>query len=894
MNQSRVAPDVDYLTRDYEGFQKLLVSLLDRSSTEWTERAAADLGVMLVEILANQLDHLAYAGDRVAEEAFLPTARRREYARRHAALGDHRLERGNATSGWQYFCLTEGSSYELPAGTQLGQKLVYGDDPEARLIFETSADAHLDARLNAFGLERSVASGASSLYLALEQNAAPDLKSLGLKPGARLCILDPVQDRGEWMDVLQISGNRIELRAPLGSTYLADTAKVLGNLAPIRRGRTRDWEFVGLGGLARTEMSAQQYWARRLDLLFRLRAEVEAARPSWIADTSLLEWWTLANAEISCGLRELRSSGGILRTEDELSVAGRLSRAAGLFQEMLEACGRIIPASLLPSERVAIPRQEIRLPGTETDLWLSEMETLRVKVIANGHERIWVEQEDLLRSGSDDPHYVVEIDELGYVTLHFGDGKNGAMLPPDSRVMARRVLGDLFGGDLGANALTEVVGESDAPRAFKALLASTTNPLPTEGARKPEALRGELTREVQRGLGRRAIPVTLEDYRTVLLDHSPDIAEISVALLETREPELHVAGRRVDVVLRPRPGKEPGQVLRKAGELLRVERLAGTEVGLRLCEPLFVSIALCVEVHPEISASDLRLRLRRELLSSFGGSAPNELGRARRCSEIYGVAESVPGVIYSQVIVFDLASRPEQERGVEELIQADRHQIVRCLGLPDNPLCGDVEIWAARRFRLMLVLGYPDPDGRPEWATLNAMLMELFSGRDARPLREGWGELSPARMDKLIEEMQPHGTTFRLKVQALLVGEQAVSRLVLQEGELPILDGIQIEERPYWPHFGLQIALPMAPSDEAELRRRIAELFSGPLSIPVKEQWSELSASLVAWTLKRVIGLDPSTLDITVANRRVHRIRLEALDVPVLDGIEIKLKGDEP
>ena len=48
MKDALRVPDVDYLTRDYEGFRQLLLSLADRSGTPWTERSAADTGVMLV------------------------------------------------------------------------------------------------------------------------------------------------------------------------------------------------------------------------------------------------------------------------------------------------------------------------------------------------------------------------------------------------------------------------------------------------------------------------------------------------------------------------------------------------------------------------------------------------------------------------------------------------------------------------------------------------------------------------------------------------------------------------------------------------------------------------------------------------------------------------------
>src|SRR6185503_10795089 len=121
------------MSRDYEGFRRLLLSLVDRSGTRWTERAVADLGVTIVEILAAELDHLAYAGDRAAEEGFLGTARRWESVRRHAALGDYRLDRGNASRGDQHFRLRPCASVHLPAGVEVSPPLALGEDPEHRV-----------------------------------------------------------------------------------------------------------------------------------------------------------------------------------------------------------------------------------------------------------------------------------------------------------------------------------------------------------------------------------------------------------------------------------------------------------------------------------------------------------------------------------------------------------------------------------------------------------------------------------------------------------------------------------------------------------------------------------------------------------------------------------------
>lgn len=892
-------PDVDYLTRDYEGFRKLLVSLLDRmaqralldrTAPPWTERAAGDLGMTIVEILANQLDHLGYAGDRVAEEAFLGTARRREDARRHAALGDHRLGRGNATTGFQHFDLTPGAVRDLAAGTRLGHELQHGDDPETRLVFETTASARLDARLDALTLARSAATGEAWLHLRAADGSRLDLRTAGVRPGMRFCVRDEDRNQGEIVAVRRVQGDAIELVDPLGDTYLASATTVQGNLVPVRRGRTgalppsggdavndagAPWEDAGLGGAARRDLGDEVYFQRRIDVVRRLRDAAEAARAAWIGDPSLAGWWELASAEAAAAVRRLRASAGRPNDKDATAIEEQLLRAAELLRKLLQAAGFDVPAELRLSPRVSVPHREIALSGGPTDLWVDDGQTLAVRVGDVGRFTPWIEQDDLLHSGPDDPHYVVELDEAGAVTLRFGDGVNGQLLPADSRVQVRRIRGDLFGGDLGAGALDAL------PTGIGDDIVSTSNPLPTRGGRSPELLGDELVRAVHDGLTRRAIPVTADDYQTVLLEQVADIAEVNAS----------VTGRRVNVVIRPKPGKPPAPVLAVARDLLRTARLAGTDVSVRLSEPLFVSIALIVEVHPELSAADVRLRLRRELLQSFGGTSPSELGRVRTRADVFRVAEKVPGVVYSQVIGFDLASVPATELGANEQIRPERHQIVRCLGLPDNPLCGDIAMWAARRYRLQVELGYPDPDERPGTEVILAMMTTLLSGKDARPVREHWPALTAKRIDDALSSVQPHSASYRLSVRVLMIGERAVDQVPLGEGEVPILDGVQIRDRPYRPHFGLVLTLVATgaqPSDA--LRARIQASLSGPASVPVREAWSEITPRLLEGVLVRELApeLRLSSVALRIGERGVDRIPLAPGDVPVLDALTIQ------
>ncbi|KYG03834.1 hypothetical protein BE21_49870 [Sorangium cellulosum] len=914
MSLGRRAPDVDYLTRDYEGFRQLLVSLVDRAGTRWTERATADLGVMVLEMLAHQLDLLAYAGDRVAEEGFLGSARRRESLRRHAALGDYRLDRGNATRGYQHFRLQAGVARTLPAGTQVGQEPAPGQPPEQRLVAETLEDVALDARRNELALTRSAAAGSAVLRLAPAVEGPRDLRAIGLRPGMLLAIVD--REQGEIATVASVQAGAVELRAPLGRTYLAgrgkDAARVLGNIAPIRRGRTSGWELVDRGGKALGEVPPGVFLARRIDQVRALRDEVEAARARWLGDRALAERWEIANATVDCVVRELRVAGAasVMTLERAKALDEQLRSAAQLFREMLQGSGRAVPGALQPTRRVPMPRQEIALQSEQPPLWADGVETLKVRVGVAGRWAPWTEVDDLLRSGPDDRHYVAEIDGDGQVTLRFGDGVNGAVLPGDSRVMVQRVTGDVFAGDVGAHALRVVVGGGDGFDPEE----PTTNPLPTTGGRPLEVPRRErgasdgragasddIAQRMRRALSVPVVPVTAADY-TALLEARPDIAEAAVSVSAAR--------RRVDVVLRPSPGHDPARALEGARAFLRDARLAGTDAWARLAEPLYVAIALIVEIHPEISPADLRSRLRRALLSAFGDGDERILGRRRARAEVYAAVEAVAGVVWSQVVGFSLASQPELT--AQEEIVPGPHEVVRCLDLPDSPLAGRITIWAARRYRLQIEVAFPDPDDRPG-AWLSGALMALLSGPDAAPARERWPEITAARLDALFQRVPRAGEAFRLSTRRLMIGGRAVDRVPLADGELPIVDSLELSERVSMPHFGLQIELVWGGGDEGlmeALRARIQGMLSGPGAVPVAEGWTEITVPRVNGALEGVAppgaGYRLSARMLTLVERRagragarvvqraVERVPLRPGDVPVLETLQIAVIARSP
>lgn len=153
-------PPIDYLAKDYQGFRRLMLDRMSLLAPEWAQRSPADVGVMLVELLAAVADELSYRQDAVATEAYLHTARSRISLRRHARLVDYRMHDGCNARAWVQVRV-DAPTVVLPAGTPitstvpgLGPRVVPDSADHAAVlaadpvVFETVEEAVLHAGLD--------------------------------------------------------------------------------------------------------------------------------------------------------------------------------------------------------------------------------------------------------------------------------------------------------------------------------------------------------------------------------------------------------------------------------------------------------------------------------------------------------------------------------------------------------------------------------------------------------------------------------------------------------------------------------------------------------------------------------------------------------------------------
>ncbi|NEQ21949.1 MAG: putative baseplate assembly protein, partial [Microcoleus sp. SIO2G3] len=100
IEKSPPAPVIDYLAKDYASFRQLMLDRLAVTLPLWKERSPADLGIMLVELIAYRADSLSYFQDAIATEAYLGTARKRVSVRRHARLLNYAIHDGCNARTW--------------------------------------------------------------------------------------------------------------------------------------------------------------------------------------------------------------------------------------------------------------------------------------------------------------------------------------------------------------------------------------------------------------------------------------------------------------------------------------------------------------------------------------------------------------------------------------------------------------------------------------------------------------------------------------------------------------------------------------------------------------------------------------------------------------------------
>jgi hypothetical protein len=532
------APPIDYLAKDYSSFRTLMLDRLAVTMPDWQEQSPADLGMVLVEVLAYAADHLSYYQDAVATEAYLGTARKRVSIRRHARLLDYAMHEGANARAWVHIAVT-------PGGTADGATLP-GPGPSVTRLF-----TQVNAPRGAFSPDvNQVKTALNQTPVVFETLHAITLRGAHNEMrlytwGDNACCLP----KGATEATLRNDGAAGPIQLVAGDAVLFE--EVLGSATGVAADADPAHRSV-------VRLTAVTPGVDRL-------TDTAVIEIQWGADDALpfpLCLSTAGNQDVTI------ARGNIVLADHGRTVdPENLLFAPGKFRPTLQNSG------------IAFFTPDTGLLAAADSISQDPRAAAPAIVLTDADSNHWTPLRDLLEAGPFDRNFVVETDDNGVATLRFGDGILGAL--PTTDFSATYRVGNGSAGNVGAEAIAHVVTNL-------AGIQSVRNPLPSRGGIEPEP-NNQVRLYAPQAFRTQERAVTEADYAAAAGNH-PQVEKAEAAIRSTG------AWHTMFVTVQRRGGQPVDDAFRAdVRNFLESLRLAGFDLEVEA--PIFVPLDIGFTVH---------------------------------------------------------------------------------------------------------------------------------------------------------------------------------------------------------------------------------------------------------------------------------------------------------
>jgi hypothetical protein len=638
-------PEIDYQARDFASFRRLMLDRLAVISPQWPERSPADLGIVLVELLAYLGDELAYTQDAVATEAYLRTARRRVSVRRHARLLDYRLHDGTNARAWVRFTVSAGA-------------------PDIVLKEKT-------VLLSKGGTGAVIPPGALDNVLKLERPTVFEtLQEITLRAAHNRFRFYT------WSDTdccLPRGSTRATLRRETASSLAKNDALVFEEVKGPGTGAEADADPLHRHVVKLTAVTPTTDPATGTNII-EIAWGREDALPFPLCLSATLAGQGIMDISVALGNVVLADHGQTIQSGD---LSPNQAPQTGPYRPRLRT-GPITFAA--PAPAAGDPAAAVLATDPQRARATVELHD------GSGH---WSPVFDLLDSNPFDANVVVEAEADGTASIRFGDGVHGRTPEPGTTMTVDYRIGNGVVGNVGAGVIGRVVLVGGG-------IDQLDNPLAAVGGVDPESIERakQLAPEAFR-TPRRA--VTEGDYADIV-GQLPGVQRAAATFRWTGS--WYTAFVTVD----PQGQEElDPQLKSRVSDAIESYRMAGWDVELNSPEFVPLDVALTVCVAPGYfrshvrKALDQRLGSRRLPDGSLGFFHPDNFtfGQPVFLSQLSKAALDVPGV---QSLTVDAlrrwgsASTTALQQGQ---LTPGPFQILRCDSDPNFPERGQVTLTMA-------------------------------------------------------------------------------------------------------------------------------------------------------------------------------------------------------
>ena len=717
--QQEKTPEIDYLAKDYASFRRLMLDHLAQRVPGWREPTEADIGNVMVDILAYAADYLSYYQDAVATEAYLGTARLRTSVRRHARLLDYALSEGCNARVW--LCFEVDEPVLLPKATPVLSRT--GGAEQAPVVLPDSSLYYQVMQANPKIFETMHDAALYPAHNAIALYAEKDEQTIWPAGSTTATLLDPGY------------GQVNQLRLHAGDVLIFEEVKnaETGELRwpdPAQRCAVRLTKVMA--GVRGGQHVLHVAWAQEDALPFPLRLAV------WFEDTLISE------ISVARGNVVLTDHGNSIRHETLPAVPAdprQRYRPYLLVADLTHATSYshdialTQPASLVLTQDVyhALPQislfqysdsapfalsKDIEDELRNSSLYLSStaQERLReqgivlsqhvaVRAIASSawelHDIInrqywlaasqddniylytfkrWSLRRDLLNSGPLDYDFTVDMEDDRRARLRFGFGQQGRQPQVSDHFEVTYRVGEGVQGNVKAETLTRVVTDRQG-------ISKVRNPLPAQGGTAPETI-ADAGLNAPYAFATQQRCVINDDYARIAESH-PEVAK---AIIEVR----WMGGWHTAFIYVQRSGALPVDAAfkREIASYMQRYLVSGHEVEIRAPRFVALQIALKIVLKPHVSGN----QVRNALLQTFstrpdGFFYPGNFtfGQALYQSQVVGRAADVPGVARVEVEQFCRADAANTDM-VSQHILTKATEIIRLDNDKNAPQNGTITI----------------------------------------------------------------------------------------------------------------------------------------------------------------------------------------------------------
>lgn len=693
-----VEPIIDYMAKDYASFRQALVDYIPTLIPAWKERHEADIGMMLLELLAYIGDDLSYYQDAVANEAFLRSARQRISVRRMVRLIDYTLNEGVSARAFVHLDLTSGTTGFLPAGTtvltriteQIGDELPpqppvlaakykLPAEAAAGATFETQVDANFSSNLNQVFLhswgDKQCCLPKGTTTVDLEGDLAYDPATDTNNPWK----LKP----GDFLLFEEVLGPETGLAADADPTHrqvvrLRTVERTLDFLEPD--------PSTGNPPMILTRVT----WDLTDALAFPVCLSVKLSNDTYVDHVSVARG-NLVLADHGRTISEWYPANPV-----DPGAAG-ITKGARAFRFFLEGAPLSFRILLDDPNHPPNPFIDPSNPETVSQLTVSAPALAAPQVNLQIQTRTtppgqWLPVPDLLDSSSSSPAFVPETDNNGRALIRFGDGEYGLTPLDGSFINATYRVGVGVVGNVGAEALAHIIDPGTVLN-FPSVVR-VRNPLPAWGGTDPQpfAQAKQLAPAAFRAVQYRA--VTEEDYAAAA-KLVPGVANAVATFRWTG------SWYTVFISIDPRGTNELSMAL-KSRVLNWVTGYTQAGYDLEITPPIFVALQVVINVC--VAPYYFRFDVEQALLAALSNQIlpdgaegffyPGKFtfNQPLFLSQLYAAVMAVDGVDSAVVTTFQRYGRVANNELQQGYIPAGRLEILRLDNDPNFPENGTLTL----------------------------------------------------------------------------------------------------------------------------------------------------------------------------------------------------------